>query len=172
MEEKRMYICPRCETWYSVHRKNTTPKCPECGQMLNFVNIDCEQFNWLSEKEREDLKRNYFSARANVLKSQSNYSEESNHTADPAAKNEKKNKDTSGWISLMETMCAIVIAAFMFTGAVVLGQYFQRGQYQIVGILIFLGMTLVGLLAVSGTMVFIGMAKDLKAIRNELEERL
>ena len=193
MGEERVYICVNCKEWYLVPEKNVAPKCPECGKALNFVNIDYGKFNNLTEEERDDLRYRYIMCYDNVPNTrQSAYKQSgeiiSSSAASPGStydnkektdkgnrrqQTNKKKKDSSAWISLLKILCIVVVAIFMMVGVFFMAPLLLKEHFQdrIIGILIFIGLTLIGFLVVSGTMVFLGIARDLKAIRNELERR-
>lgn len=181
MDEKRIYFCLKCKVWYSVHNKNTDPKCPDCGRALSLVNIDYEQFNALTDEERAELERRFISTHFSVPKTLSNNHEQYKVSKDQAslernnnANKHKKDRDdfistSDWWISLLETVCIIIILAFVMSGIYIMGLNFEESLY-VPGILICAGLAFIGLFIVSSTMVFLGMARNLKAIKKELEE--
>ncbi len=181
MDEKRVYFCLKCRAWYSVRKKNTDPKCPECGKALSLVDIDYEQFNDLTDGEREDFERRFISTHFSAPKALSNNHEQYKVSEDRArsersnkGSKQKKDKDdyistSDGWISLLETVCLIIVLVFILSGIFIMGNNFEEGLY-LPGVLICAGLTFIGLFIVSSTMVFLGMARNLKAIKNKLEE--
>ena len=156
MENNRICICPKCRAWFVVNKKNQNPICPDCHIDLKCTNISNEQFESMKDTDKEILERNLF--KETVPKN------ESPNKAKQEEKPVKETKDSSPWITIMETVCIVILGVFMIGGI-----FFIRKENIIVGILVFALSTLIGFILISGMMVFTGMARDLRAIRNELE---
>ena len=145
MNEERVCICPKCGAWYYVNKKNSGPECPDCKCFLICTNISSEEFDSLSDEERNSIMKKCFPSNSNA--------------------DRRKINDSSFWIVTMEIISAIIIAASIIFGIFVL----TSAKYIGVGIIGFVIVVAIGIMAVSSLMVFIGIAKDVKAIRGKLK---
>lgn len=149
MNNELICFCPKCKTMFAVSKRNGNPVCPDCkGQLVN-TNLSYEEYSSMTDSEKESFENRYY-------RNNPQESHKKQRTAN-------KNKDSDVWISLLEAFCAIVIALCILFALFVLGQNIKAG------IVVAIVLTLIGFLLVSGIMVFVGMARDLRAIRNEIE---
>lgn len=149
MNNELICFCPKCKTMFTVSKRNGNPVCPDCKGRLVNTNLSYEEYSSMTDSEKESFENRYY--RNDLQKS---------HKKQKAV---IKNKDSDIWISLLETFCAIIIALCILAALFILGQNIR------VGIIVAIALVLMGFLLVSGIMVFVGMARDLRAIRNEIE---
>ena len=153
MTEERACVCPKCGAWYYVNKKNSGPECPDCNCFLICTNVSSEAFDSMSTEEMNSLKQKC-----------SNISKDSDKQQEPI---KKVVNDTSIWISMIEIIGTVIVAIAILFGVFVLRSAEKTG----IGILGFAVILIIALVAVSGSMVFAGIAKDIKAIRNKLDSK-
>lgn len=145
MNEERVCICPKCKSWYYVNKKNSGPKCPDCNCFLICTNISSEEFDSMPNEKRNSIMDKCIFKNSDT--------------------DRKKINDSSLWIVIMEIVSTIIIAVSVLMGVFIL----TSADYIGIGILGFAAIVLIGIIAVSSSMVFVGMARDIKAIRSKLD---
>lgn len=145
MNEDRMCLCPKCGTWFYVNRKNSGPECPDCQCFLICTNISSEEFDSMPEEKRAALRNN-------------NYKQE-------PAKPKKETSDSSIWMRIVEIVNAIIISVSILFG-ILIRTYSRNTALGIVGLILSI---FVGLIIASGSMMFVDIARDIRAIRNKMD---
>lgn len=161
MENRRVYVCPNCKSWYSHEKNMFSPEadrkesiCPNCQHKLVETDIDYEEFSAMAKEEKQRVKQQYLDTHELPVT--------------PHAEAEDENS-ASGWISGLKIFSWVSFFAIIIAGLVLSIPYFNYSYSQGYVVLIIIAAFLVAFLSVAGMMVFLGMASDLKAIRKNLE---
>ena len=154
MENRRVYVCPNCKSWYSHEADRKESICPNCQHKLVETDIDYEEFSAMAKEEKQRVKQQYLDTHELPVT--------------PHAEAEDENS-ASGWISGLKIFSWVSFFAIIIAGLVLSIPYFNYSYSQGYGVLIIIAAFLVAFLSVAGMMVFLGMASDLKAIRKNLE---
>lgn len=159
MENRRVYVCPNCKSWYSHEKNMFSPEadrkesiCPNCQHKLVETDIDYEEFSAMAKEEKQRVKQQYLDTHELPVT--------------PHAEAEDENS-ASGWISGLKIFSWVSFFAIIIAGLVLAAPFLRYAPGY--GVLIIIGAFLLAFLSVAGTMVFLGMASDLKAIRKNLE---
>lgn len=159
MENRRVYVCPNCKSWYSHEKNMFSPEadrkesiCPNCQHKLVETDIDYEEFSAMAKEEKQRVKQQYLDTHE--------------LSVTPHAEAEDENS-ASGWISGLNVFSWVAFFAIIIAGLVLAAPFLRYAPGY--GVLIIIGAFLLAFLSVAGTMVFLGMASDLKAIRKNLE---
>lgn len=159
MENRRVYVCPNCKSWYSHEKNMFSPEadrkesiCPNCQHKLVETDIDYEEFSAMAKEEKQRVKQQYLDTHELPVT--------------PHAEAEDENS-ASGWISGLKIFSWAAFFAIIIAGLVLAAPFLRYAPGY--GVLIIIGAFLLAFLSVAGTMVFLGMASDLKAIRKNLE---
>lgn len=159
MENRRVYVCPNCKSWYSHEKNMFSPEadrkesiCPNCQHKLVETDIDYEEFSAMAKEEKQRVKQQYLDTHELPVT--------------PHAKAEDENS-ASGWISGLNVFSWVAFFAIIIAGLVLAAPFLRYAPGY--GVLIIIGAFLLAFLSVAGTMVFLGMASDLKAMRKNLE---
>ena len=159
MENRRVYVCPNCKSWYSHEKNMFSPEadrkesiCPNCQHKLVETDIDYEEFSAMAKEEKQRVKQQYLDTHELPVT--------------PHAEAEDENS-ASGWISGLKIFSWVSFFAIIIAGLVLAAPFLRYASGY--GVLIIIGAFLLAFLSVAGTMVFLGMASDLKAIRKNLE---
>lgn len=159
MENRRVYVCPNCKSWYSHEKNMFSPEadrkesiCPNCQHKLVETDIDYEEFSAMAKEEKQRVKQQYLDTHELPVT--------------PHAEAEDENS-ASGWISGLKIFSWVAFFAIIIAGLVLAAPFLRYAPGY--GVLIIIGAFLLAFLSVAGTMVFLGMASDLKAIRKNLE---
>ena len=126
--------------------------CPNCQHKLVETDIDYEEFSAMAKEEKQRVKQQYLDTHELPVT--------------PHAEAEDENS-ASGWISGLNVFSWVAFFAIIIAGLVLAAPFLRYAPGY--GVLIIIGAFLLAFLSVAGTMVFLGMASDLKAIRKNLE---
>ena len=126
--------------------------CPNCQHKLVETDIDYEEFSAMAKEEKQRVKQQYLDTHELPVT--------------PHAEAEDENS-ASGWISGLKIFSWVAFFAIIIAGLVLAAPFLRYAPGY--GVLIIIGAFLLAFLSVAGTMVFLGMASDLKAIRKNLE---
>jgi|GEM_PF-1191030 len=151
MENRRVYVCPNCKHWYSHEADEKTAVCPNCHHELVEADIDYAYFSRMTKEEKANAKQQYLATHELPMT--------------PYVGNEEE--ASSGWISGLNVFSWVAFFAIIIAGLVLAAPFLRYAPSY--GVLIIIGAFLLAFLSVAGTMVFLGMASDLKAIRKNLE---
>lgn len=151
MENRRVYVCPNCKHWYSHEADEKTAVCPNCHHELVEADIGYAYFSRMTKEEKANSKQQYLATHELPMT--------------PYVGNEEE--ASSGWISGLNVFSWVAFFAIIIAGLVLAAPFLRYAPGY--GVLIIIGAFLLAFLSVAGTMVFLGMASDLKAIRKNLE---
>lgn len=151
MENRRVYVCPNCKHWYSHEADEKTAVCPNCHHELVEADIDYAYFSRMTKEEKANAKQQYLATHELPMT--------------PYVGNEEE--ASSGWISGLNVFSWVAFFAIIIAGLVLAAPFLRYAPGY--GVLIIIGAFLLAFLSVAGTMVFLGIASDLKAIRKNLE---
>ena len=144
MSNERACICPKCKVWYYVNKKNANPECPECKSLLVSTDISSDDFDAM------------LASRNHPPKKKNENTENQKH---------KEPSDSSFWITIVETLNILIIVLSIIVGGISASGIPNVGA----GLVVFFIAIIVGYILASSSMVFVVIAKDIKAIRNALE---
>lgn len=154
MSERKLYVCTSCHGFWSA--LGGAPACPKCGGTVHQVEVDYDTYASWTAEEKANFKQSYLNTH--------------NFSDGPTAVFTKAS-DSDLWIKGMDTALNVTIALFAIMAVVVLIAGAAAGVAGFfIGLLAAALIGVIGFLAVAGMKIFIGMAKDLKAIRNKMEE--
>ena len=154
MSDRKLYVCANCHGFWSA--LGGAPACPKCGGKVHQVDVDYDTYASWTAEEKADFKQAYINTH--------DFSDGPTATLTKAA-------DTDFWISGMDTALNVTIALFAIIAVVVLLAGTASGvEGFFIGLLAAAVIAVMGFLAVAGMKIFLGMAKDLKAIRNKMEQ--
>ena len=154
MEQRKIYVCPSCKCWYSqaIHEKK--PVCPSCHHELVETDIDYNAFSAMAKEDKQSFKQHFLDTHELPMTPVVDDTEESS---------------SSGWISGLKFFSWILFFVIIILGLLLAIPYFSYRSHTEYGFLIIVASFLLAFLSVAGTMVFLEMASDLKAIRKALE---
>lgn len=155
MSERKLYVCTQCHGFWSA--LGGAPACPKCGGKVHQVDVDYDTYASWTAEEKADFKQSYINTH--------------NFTDGPTSVFTKA-ADTDFWIKGMDTALNITMVLFVVAAFITLIACVSSGRFVglLVGLLAATALAIIGFLAVAGMKIFLGMAKDLKAIRNKIEE--
>ena len=160
-EFKQLYVCKDCEQWFSGNPEKTLKGCPHCKGKLVYVPVNYEKYKAMDDEEKAAFKQSFLEK--NDL---SNIGIDNKvQLAEEQYISNSDIKDSSGWISGLKAINWLVFGVFIIAGLI------AAGSGTPIGLLIFFACFIAGFMTVAMTMVFLGMAKDLKAIRARLEKK-
>lgn len=156
MEERRLYICGKCHHFWSGDKRMTT--CPDCGSGVHPVELDYQTYRSWTDEQRRDFRQEYAATHL--------FPED---TADVPVTVYGRQKN-GFWIRLLDTALNVMLFLYMVLAAGVFVVLAGRGGMQgfLIGLAAALLIVILSLLTIAGMKIFIGMAKDLKAIRNRM----
>lgn len=165
MEFKQLYVCPSCKAFFHCPPEISRRGCPQCKRELKYVPVSHEKFTQMTPEERAAFK-------AEVLK---------DVVADSAFTPQKEGKETvddfevsneiiplSGWAKGLRFVCWLIFIVFCFAALLVFAS--TSNANSLMGFIVSAGVFLLGFLLVAATMVFLDIAKDVRAIRSKLEQ--
>ena len=155
MEQRKIYVCPSCKRWYSQAIHEKTPVCPNCHRELVETDIDYKAFSAMSKEDKRSLKQHYLDTHELFMT--------------PIVVADANGGSSSSWISGLKVFSWILFFAIIILGWFLAIPYFSYHSHTEYGLLIIVASFLFAFLSVAGTMVFLEMASDLKAIRKALE---
>lgn len=143
MKEKKLYVCPNCQEWYSCDAKLSPKPCPSCNIAPVTVDMDYADWQSMSQQQRAEYKQRYI--------------KEHKFDLDTAAENRNppEGKPRTS-ITLVQIMGALVMLTCVCAGI-------ASGP---LGLLIGI---VGGFVSMAGLWVFAGMAEDLQALRHTVE---
>ena len=153
MENRRVYVCPNCKHWYSHEADEKTAVCPNCHRELVETDIDYKAFSAMSKEDKRSLKQHYLDTHELFMT--------------PIVVADANGGSSSSWISGLKVFSWVAFFAIIIAGLVLAAPFLRYAPGY--GVLIIIGAFLLAFLSVAGTMVFLGMASDLKAIRKALQ---
>lgn len=155
MSERKLYVCGSCHQFWSSDRAGVP--CPSCGGRVYPVDKDYNAYAALSAEEKAAFKEEYLKT----------------HTFEAAeaapSRLSSLAQDENLWIRGLDVALNITLGLCL-VAAVILLIYYAAEEAFGLGLLVAAALAVGGFLAVAGMKVFIGMAKDLKAIRNKMEQ--
>lgn len=155
MSERKLYVCGTCRQFWSSDRAKVP--CPSCGGKVYSVEMDYAAYTALSAEEKAKFKEEYLET----------HTFEAVRSDAPEAASYAP--DETLWTRVLDTALNVTLG-LCFVAAVVLLIYYAAEEAFGLGLLLAVALAVGGLLTVAGMKIFIGMAKDLKAIRNKMEQ--
>lgn len=159
MSERKLYVCTHCHEFWSSAKDAVT--CPGCGSPVLPVEQNYEQYAAWNAEEKAAFKARYV---------QEHDLTPPKHAAKVAMEQISGTVENDQfWINCLNT--ALNVSLFLFLLAAVIVFFacaVQGGIMVLVGLLTGALLLVLGLLSVAGMKIFIGMAKDLKAVRSKL----
>jgi hypothetical protein len=163
MSQRKLYVCTNChEFWSSA---SPAISCPGCGSPVCPVEQDYDEYSGWTQEEKKAFKENYVAQHDLTAK------------LNPAGQARTEHGDTSSapadsdfWIGGLDTALNITLVVFVLLAVVAFGIGVSGGDEGIlIGLVSAVVILVAGFLTVAGMKIFIGMAKDLKAIRRKLD---
>lgn len=157
MSERKLYVCGSCHQFWSSDRGGVP--CPSCGGRVYPVDQDYHAYTALSPEEKAAFKEEYLKT----------------HTFEAAEgepepfRQSSLAQDETLWIRGLDVALNITLGLCLVAAVIVLIYYAAEEAFGL-GLLLAAALAVGGFLTVAGLKVFIGMAKDLKAIRNKMEQ--
>lgn len=162
-EFKQLYVCKDCEQWFSGNPEQTLKGCPHCKGKLVYVPVNYEKYKAMDDEEKAAFKQSFLEK--NDL---SNIGIDNKvQLAEEQYISNSDIKDSNGWISGLRFVGWLIFILFFIGGIMLFGLLGGSSA----GVFAFLLCVVGGFMSVAMTMVFLGMAKDLKAIRARLEKK-
>ena len=152
MENRKVYVCPNCKHWYSHEADEKTPVCPNCHHELVEADFGYAYFSGMTKEEKANIKQRYLATHELPM---------------TPYVGEEDDNSSSGWIRGLNVFSWVAFFAIIIAGLVIASPFLREAPGY--GVLIIIVAFLLAFLSVAGTMVFLGMASDLKAIRKNLE---
>lgn len=163
MSQRKLYVCTKCHEFWS----SATPaaSCPGCGSPVCPVEQDYDEYAGWTQEEKKAFKENYVAQ--HDLTPPPRPAVRPDAYGAPAA---FAQTDTDFWISGLDTALNITLVVFVLLAVVAFGIGVAGGDEGIlIGLVSAVVILVVGFLTVAGMKIFIGMARDLKAIRKKLD---
>ena len=146
MSEDRICVCPKCKGWFYVNKRNSGPECPDCQCFLICTNIPSDEFDSMPKEKRDIIRDKCFAQSSTRVK-------------------EERENDSTVWIRVVEIVNAIIISVSILLGISIL----VSAKRIVVGIIGLVSCIVFGLIIVSGSMMFVDIAIDIRAIRNKMD---
>lgn len=163
MDNKKLFVCKECKTWLSGTPEEASKGCSECGGQLVDI-VDYENWEKLSPEQQDAFKKEYLEKH--------DFSDNKFKTPLEVYLDERGKKgpesDYSGWISGLTTIGWLTFITFIFIGLILFALTFSRNA--ILGIVAFAICFCVGFMSVAMTMVFLGIAQDVRTIRSRMRK--
>ena len=155
MSERKLYVCTQCHGFWSA--LGGAPACPKCGGKVHQVDVDYDTYASWTAEEKADFKQSYINTH--------------NFTDGPTSVFAKA-ADTDFWIRGVDLALNIAMVMFCIAAVVLLIVITAAGGVEgfFIDLLAAASLAVVGFLLVAGMKIFLGMAKDLKAIRSKMEQ--
>ena len=163
MSQRKLYVCTKCHEFWS----SATPavSCPGCGSPVCPVEQDYDEYSGWTQEEKKAFKENYVAQHDLTVKPDAAEGARTEH-GDASA----SSADTDFWIGGLDTALNITLVVFVLLAVVAFGMGAAGGDEGIlIGLVSAVAILVAGFLTVAGMKIFIGMAKDLKAIRKKLD---
>lgn len=165
MENKKLFVCPICKTFYSSTSEVAARGCPQCKCGLEAVSIPYEDFMNMSNSEKAAFKAEYIQKHL----SQNN---NENHKFVSVHEEYQEELPVSGWVKGLRAISLIIFVLFILAAIYMfMASAMNANSNPLIGLLTGGLVILVGFLLVASTMVFLDIAQDIRAIRNKIENR-
>lgn len=155
MSERKLYVCGSCHQFWSSDRAGVP--CPSCGGRVYPVDQDYNAYAALSAGEKAAFKEEYLKTHAFEAAE-----------AEPSRLSSLAQDETL-WTRGLDLALNITLGLCLVAAVIVLIYYAAEEAFGL-GLLLAVALAVGGFLTVAGMKVFIGMAKDIKAIRNKMEQ--
>ncbi len=163
MSERKLFVCSQCHEFWSSTQRATT--CAQCGGPVCPVEQDYEEYASWTPEEKKAFKEQYV-ATHNLKATTSTYQE----VVATATERTQTAQDSEFWIGCLNMSLNVALVCFVLLAIVALFSIASLGGANVLtGIVSAVVIVVVGILSVAGMKIFIGMAKDLKAIRKKLD---
>ena len=160
MNDRKLYVCTQCHEFWSSAKEATN--CPGCGSPVVPVEQDYQQYAAWTAEERTAFKTRYVQEH-DLTPPKSTVSASMEQVSETV-------ENDLFWINSLNTALNISLCVFLLAAVIVFfACAFQGGAAVLTGLLSAVVLTMLGFLSVAGMKIFIGMAKDLKAIRSKLD---
>ncbi len=161
MSAHHLYYCYKCKTFVTATPEKSLQGCPDCKMTLKFVPVNMAEYDSWSDAQKAGFQETYLES----LHQQAPSASSANAPSAAPSDSTVTASDSSFWIGGLEIISWIVLSVFVLAGIIIGAN--AGGLY---GLVAFVLCAVVGFLLVGITMVFLGMAHDLKAIRNKIEK--
>lgn len=164
MTNRQLYICTQChEFWSSAKEAHT---CPSCGAPVCPVEQDYAAYAAWSPEEKAAFKADYIACH-----------DFSGYQAAPSARpahgagaEQEMLDQPFDWIGMLDKMTNISLLLILLCAVILFFVMAANGGVSVLlGLLASAGLVVAGLASAAMMKIFIGMAKDLKAVRQKLE---
>ncbi len=163
MSQRKLYVCTKCHEFWSSNTPAVT--CPGCGGAVCPVDQDYEAYSGWTQEEKAAFKEAYVAQHDLTPPARPAVRADSCGTSSASAQ-----ADADFWINGLDTALNITLVVFILLAVVVFGVLaVNGGEGVLIGLLSAVAIGVAGFLTVAGMKIFIGMAKDLKAIRKKLD---
>lgn len=157
--EKNLYVCTKCMTWLSGKKEEAAAGCPQCGGDLQYVNVDYYEYSsWLPDQKAK-FKQQF-------LRDLTNKNVQASYTVEEVEARSKGESASSGWITGLKIISLCSFIVFVLLGLALLGMI----GINALGFVALSVCLVVGFLSVAMTMVFLGMAQDIRIIRSRMKK--
>lgn len=165
MENKKLFVCPICKTFYSSTTEVAARGCPQCKCGIEAVSIPYEEFINMSNTEKAAFKAEY-------IQKHLPKNDNENRKFAPTQEEYLEELPVSGWIKGLRAISLIIFVLFIIAAIYVfMVSTMNANSNPVMGLLTGGLVLLVGFLLVASTMVFLDVAQDIRAIRNKIENR-
>lgn len=160
MSYRKLYVCTKCHEFWSSAKEATV--CPGCDSPVLPVEQDYEQYAAWTAEEKAAFKARYVQ--------EHDLTPPKTAAAATMGQVSEKVEDDQFWINGLNTALNISLFIFLLASVVTFfGCAVQGDGMVLVGLLSAALLLVLGFLSVAGMKIFIGMAKDLKAIRKKMD---
>lgn len=160
MSYRKLYVCTQCHEFWSSGKEAAA--CPACGSAVVPVEQDYEEYAAWTAEEKAAFKARYVQ--------QHDLTPPTGAAARTMEQTVEAVEDEQFWINSLNTVLNISLCLFLLAAVVVFFACAVQGGWSVlVGLLAAAGLVAAGFLSVAALKIFIGMAKDLKAIRQKLD---
>lgn len=157
--DKHLYVCTKCHTWLSGKKEHAASGCTECGSDLQYVPVDYYEYSSWTPEQKTNFKKQF-------LRDMTNGNVQGSYTVSSIKNRQKEESSSSGWISGLKFVGWASFIVFILLGLALFGSFGPN----IIGIASFAVCFIVGFMSVAMTMVFLGMAQDIRIIRSRLQK--
>lgn len=185
MNDKSLYVCKDCHKFFSGYITELENGCPTCQGPLEKVDVDFSQYSaWpdsMKQSFKEDYVKKFGKPKVNKTGPEKPVPEKPVRPVSDekdtkkkfdmpieqymdARKYESDTSETSGWISGLQIVSWIVFIAFIILGLLGMLMFLNAGS-ALLGFVILALCAGAGFMSIAMTMVFLGMAHDIRAIR-------
>lgn len=154
MNERKLYVCGGCHQFWSSEQEGVT--CPSCGGAVYPVDLSYAEYAAFSDREKQQFKKNYLASHAVV--------------PEPPVAKKKRPAGEDFWLKLLNLILNLLLAVFLVVGLLVMVLNWLDGYDFWEPLLAGLCVAAVGLVLVAAMKVFLGLARDVRAIRRKMEK--